>query len=587
MRVAPRMLMFTKMLKAPALCCDWLFNEASSDPIDTVSKRRSTLFFISCVLFYALYLITLQPGWVLGGGMWAEMATNYYANANDSSILVKLFATDAGYIPLPQRLIAYVGNAFNLAPASIPYYYTWAGILLTGSMVGAFCLSPFRALIRNDYLRLFTSISVLLVADFETRTFINFTYFAAFFVAVLTALALVKKNEECPRWAWVIPVLMASKPAVMAIFPAMFVAALVSKTRFRLITVSVVGIVIVQLISTSLSHSAGAFGIVYNFTTLDKVIATGGYFIGLLGAFTLGKGVSSELYSPLWLGAIALGICIIVIRKKKTPANALILVGLSLLFFNVLLNAFALSDAWNINMDKLKSVPLYRHIIVGYFGAILVMAGLIDACFTGKITGKSKGPQILAPFIFVAWFILSGWFGFSGKANRSPEFPMLNSSQWQEMSSAIESSGAICVPIDPIGWIYSKNCSKLNPQLTLENGIEYRSLQARNDFFSTTLFPPQPDAKKNLLSFAVLARPVLSTAFVQGQAELLMKDGSIKYLSGSRQLDVSGSLFMFTGNGAVSLADIERITLKFNAPINIAFYPREPGDQAAVLWMGN
>ncbi|NKW80861.1 hypothetical protein HGG72_11705 [Ochrobactrum pecoris] len=85
-------------------------------------NQRPKIFFIFVVLFYIFYQLLMQPSWVLGGGMWAEMATNYYPNANALSFVQKLLSTDAGYIPAPQRLIALVGNQLNLPAATIPYF---------------------------------------------------------------------------------------------------------------------------------------------------------------------------------------------------------------------------------------------------------------------------------------------------------------------------------------------------------------------------------------------------------------------------------------------------------------------------------
>ena len=56
---------------------------------------------------------------------------------------------------------------------------------------------------QSDGLRLLVALSVLALADYETRTFINFTYFAAFFILILSALALVSdKMDAPPGWAW-------------------------------------------------------------------------------------------------------------------------------------------------------------------------------------------------------------------------------------------------------------------------------------------------------------------------------------------------------------------------------------------------
>ncbi len=580
--------MLSQLIKTPRSIQNWLFKDDLNDEPLKHNETRPTLFFLTCILFYSLYLSVMQPEWVLAGGMWAEMATNYYVSANYPSLLVNLFATDAGYIPLPQRIIAYIGSSLSLPATAIPYYYTWSGILITASMVGAFCLSPFRLLIRSDHLRLLTSISILLVADFETRTFINFTYFSAFFVAIITALALVQKNEQCPWWAWLIPILMISKPAVLSTFPAMILVALVSKSRFRLITISVVLLCIAQFVNIYISHSAGGFSTVQTFSTTEKIIATGKFFLGLLGVFSTGTHTAPEFYRPIWLGVFALLLTVLIIGKKRTNASALILTGLSMLFFNVLLNAFALSDAWNIRMENLLSVPLYRHIAVGYFGVILVMTGMIGACVRlGKLNRSALAPA-LAPLLFLLWFFYSGWFTFASKINQAPTFPTIHNSQWQEMAPAIASSDSICIPIDPLGWIFSKNCSNLTPEVSFGSPIEYRPLVRQKEHFSIVITPPASIANKNLTSLAILAQPsTTSNALVQGEAVLNMKDGSTKYLSGTRQLNTSGSLLVFTKRGTTAISDIKYITLQFDTPVNIGFVSGEASDHPRIIWMGN
>lgn len=193
---------------------------------------------------------------------------------------------------------------------------------------------------------------------------------------------------------------MISKPAVLSTFPAMILVALVSKSRFRLITISVVLLCIAQFVNIYISHSAGGFSTVQTFSTTEKIIATGKFFLGLLGVFSTGTHTAPEFYRPIWLGVFALLLTVLIIGKKRTNASALILTGLSMLFFNVLLNAFALSDAWNIRMENLLSVPLYRHIAVGYFGVILVMTGMIGACVRlGKLNRSALAPA-LAPYCF-------------------------------------------------------------------------------------------------------------------------------------------------------------------------------------------
>jgi len=196
------------------------------------TSTRGNLAFLFVVIFYILHQLTLQPNWVLGGEMWAEMATNYYLNAESPSLLTKLFATDAGYIPIVPRIIALIGNQINIPATFTPYFYTFTALILSGMMVGCFCLSIFRKLLLSDSLRVVIAISVLMVADFETRTFVNFSYFSAFFIAIVTSLALKDKFEEVPWWAWLIPICIISKPAVASAIPAMVIASIFRRIDF-------------------------------------------------------------------------------------------------------------------------------------------------------------------------------------------------------------------------------------------------------------------------------------------------------------------------------------------------------------------
>lgn len=249
--------MDSKKLLWPHILRKWLFAGDDIVKADAGSEHRPFSLFLLCIVSYCLYLILMQPSWVLGGEMWAEMGSNYFPAASSPSILVKLFTTDAGYIPLPQRILAACGDLLNFSASSIAYFYTWSAIVLTGAMIGVFCLKPFRLLVSNDFLRFFSAITILLIADFETRTFINFTYFSAFFIAILTALALVDRSRDVPWWAWFIPIMILSKPTVLSVLPAMIVVAYVSKARFRLITALAVLFCFGQMIQMYLSNAAG------------------------------------------------------------------------------------------------------------------------------------------------------------------------------------------------------------------------------------------------------------------------------------------------------------------------------------------
>ena len=261
------------------------------------------ILFFSAILFCMGYSLALEPGWVLSGEMWDEMATNYFPNAQASSYITKLFSTDAGYIPLLPRLLALIANQFSLPAASVPYFYTWSAIICTGIILGSFCLQPFRVLIKSDALRFLTVVCIVMTADFQTRLFINFTYFSAFFVTIVTALALTERSAEIPRWAWFIPILMVSKPAVLAALPAMICVALVSQPRFRWITMVSFVLCIGQIMQIAISAKTGEAPYDKNTITFFATTITSlQYFFGFLGGCVLGPTFYMTKYFLLPLG---------------------------------------------------------------------------------------------------------------------------------------------------------------------------------------------------------------------------------------------------------------------------------------------
>ena len=66
--------------------------------------------------------------WLTSGEMWAETATNYYANAKSGNFFQSLFATDAGYWAFTLRIVSFIPVLFHLPAKAVPYFYNWAGI---------------------------------------------------------------------------------------------------------------------------------------------------------------------------------------------------------------------------------------------------------------------------------------------------------------------------------------------------------------------------------------------------------------------------------------------------------------------------
>jgi hypothetical protein len=482
------------------------FRDSRCPPINQRNSTPNKLF-IATILGYIIFLILTQASWVLGGEMWAEMSTNYFINASAPSIFDRLFSTDAGYIPLPQRMIALLGAEMKLSAAITPYYYTWTAIILTSAMVGSFCLRPFRKVVWNDYLRFFASASVLIVADFETRTFINFTYFATFFIAVVTALAFVEREKEIPGWSWFIPFLMLSKPAVLTVIPAMLLVSIVSGRRFRLITLSVIILCLAQGIRMVASHSGGTFAASSDFSIFEKITAAALYSFGFLANFVLGRAFLVSPHIKVASGTLLFLALLYVIYSRKSNSSALIIIGLSILSANFLLNAIALSDTWNINLKILNDIPLYRHNIASFFGSILIIIGLIQE-FSIFLTIKMKKHHlIIGPTLFLTWFVISGWIAYFG-LNRVPQVPVLLNSQWQPLAAAVDANGPLCVPIDPFGWVYGRSCRLLEKNTDLAHIGGFKNLSAPSELGVIVSALPKDLTSGHLMSVAIVVQPI-------------------------------------------------------------------------------
>jgi len=570
-------------------------DQASATESMETKNSLSSYYFYFILILYPLYLILLQPKWVLGGEMWAEMATNYFENAHSSNIWTLFFATDSGYIPLPQRILALIGRSLNLSTRVTPFFYTWTAIFFTSLMVGSFCLHPFRKLVKNDSLRLLAVIIVLICADFETRTFINFTYFAGFFITIITALALVENKNEVPFWCWISPILVISKPALLAVTPAMILVSIVSQSRFRRITFITIIFCIIQIGQMILSHTSGLFPSIVNYSLIEKGIASLLYFLGLLGGFTSGKIINPNKYFSTLIGILTLYKLLSTIKKNKNHANALLVVGLFNLLFNCILNTFVLSDTWNIKMENLNSVPLYRHVILGFSGVILSLTAYasnlhnqINSNVIDTSIKKQKW-QSWSPFkLLFVWFIMT-WLPYGLNISRDLNSPALQNSHWQLLSHQLEvSNDPICIPIDPLGWVYQRNCAILNPEINWFKKIEYREVPNIQEQRQIDIVLPNNITSSRILSIAILVKPIIiNENRVSAKVIFKMKGGSNLQWNGIRQLDPKGSLLLLTApSSSLLFQNIQSASLHFDQNVKIGYIADEPFSSPAILWMG-
>lgn len=545
---------------------------------------RGAILFWAAVLFHVVYLLALQPGWLLGGAMWAEMGPNYFDNANAPSLYQNFFAVDAGYVPLPQRIVAYIGALFSIPAVSVPYYYSWMSVALISLLICSFLIERFRAVIESDGLRLLVVIAVLMVADFESRTFINFTYFSVFFIGAVIALALSDRKNDLPLWAWLVPFLFVSKPAVMTILPVLVFAALLRPGRIRAIAVVSVLFCLVQVARMVVSANTGWTPLQHSDSSLFyKGYLALVYTVTLFGRFLLGPDFQAGFGTFAVVGSLVLAILGLAFAKVIN-ARPLLLVGVGLVAFTALLNCLAFSLVWTDSFQPVVTdFRISRYILTAYIGFVFVVAAC--AAILASAAARFRFGRLAAVVIFSLWFIGTGWASYGTKISRQWVAPGLGNSYWKEFSGAIDQGVTpLCVPIDPFPWLYGRNCERLTP--LAEQNYVLKQIKKSDEGYLLEVPISASVQSRNLVSIALFIKPASdSDSDIRGRALVEDMQGQVHELHARRVLPSTGGLLLFTQLSGQYIESFKRIRIVFEQPVDVA-YQSSNQSQPSIVLMG-
>lgn len=554
-----------------------------------VNLGAPNLLLVAIVLFHIFFLLFMQPNWMLGGHMWAESATNYFANSLSPNYLNRLFATDFGYVPFPQRLIALIPTIFHLKAAWIPYFYNWSATIISSLLVGSFCLSSFKKLISNDFLRFLSCLAVLIMADFQTRTFVSFSYFAGFFILIITALAAVDDENNVPRLSWMIPIFICSKPSILATLPAMVAISFRSKPRFRFITLTSLFFGFFQIIQLAVSWQTGnlELGQSQNASILEKLYNSFRYFLGFLGGYTFRSTFRENAILFIFAGVLVLVICIYLAFNRKNPDRLVIPISLSAIFFSLLINCFAFTGEFNRDLKQLGGLPINRHNMVAFSGLVFLIAFCCNLLAEHKLLLKiPKLKRLSAISFFLAWFVGRGWLSHGFEISKENHSPWIYNSQWQKLAKQIDNGiEPLCVPIDPLNWIYGKNCKFLNPPQW--GSSKQAFLKINQSFF---IKPSDYNVNGNLASFALLIGKTETSASAKKfkiNTLFKLKNGEEFSLKDESTLQGDLGLYQITGFKQLRLDEIQFIKLRFDKSVLLTLSESKDGQVPLVFWMGS
>lgn len=559
-------------------------------------SSRPIYLFSSSVLIYIVTQLFYQPNFIFSGGLWAEAATNYFANGSSSDWRVKLFATDSGYIPLPQRIISLVVDVMGVPYGSIPYVYTFTAIALSGILVAIFCLKPFRALIQNDWNRFVIVLVVLAFSEWGVRTYINFTYYGVFTLVVIAALGLSSYSKEMrvPIYFWPLLILALSKPAFLALTP-LFLTLVFCKNRlrsWRVFGAIFTSLAIVQLVRLIVSRQAGVFdrGAVFSFKSM--VTDTIQYVLGVPGSLVFGISPKpQDLIIILTCGLLLLALSVLVFLRRELNSSILLLCGWVTLVGSVTLNAFTLFDSWNTTGVPANNVSVSNHSLGAYYSGLIIIFGLVYVGIQElqkiplfKMTKKLQ--TVVFPTFFalvtLLWLVSSGWVTYLSGVSREPTWPVSGNTKWEESYSQINNPNyEACIPIDPYGWVYSTSCMNITGMNTRGDSIAREAGSG-----STLLLPPELTSDMNLKSIAVATRPgTTASTLVRLNLEVLTKQGGLIRTSGQANIPLTGGIVQITFSPSISASEIQRITVTPDTNVIFTGTETHEGLRLVGLWL--
>ena len=558
--------------------------KVSSNHID-----RTHFFLGLIVMGNLLYTLVKFPNYIFSGAMWAEMGVNFFPISRASDVRTVFFSPDAGYIPFGLRLISWIFKLLGVSTSTIPYVYSVSAILGASLLVGFFCLKRFRILIPSDSVRFLVALLVIITADFETRTYINFSYFAVFFVFI--NVAIMYKKQFSTHVFVLFPILVFTKPVLLAILPILLFSFFSSnRTKLqKMIFFSILVATVIQVLTIISSNSDGVFRQEEKTSLLQLIKNLFTYFFATF-AIPLNQFFPTSVTTKVLLGLAFFSIIMCVALIVRNQLSVLAYFGLTTLFFITAVNTFAVSAHFNSSYSLLSGMPLFRYIVpVIDIGIILLACTVINfflivnyfftksemRIFWNRIANATLSVGLIYSVFFASSYI------------NQPVSPALFNSQWVRMSTVIDSGDPVCVPIDPAGWTYGRGCRLLNSDFNWTGFGGYNeSIVVRvNELF--TLDIPKNTDWIGLQGLGLLVKPRTNEnlrLFATLKIELKTKE--IVQVETFQNANANGFLLFFHLPEAVLFEDVSTISLEASSDLFVGIQsPLKP--DPATLWYGN
>lgn len=542
----------------------------TNGPTEENPKVCRAAFAIMTVLFMAMIYIFdssiyLEP-------TYAEAVTNFLHYAREESFAANLLITDAGYLPLFQRLITllYV-KVLRIPSAYVLYIMQLTACFLCSMTWAFFVLHPFCQWMRLQN-RILVSL-LLMITCFceETIFFTNFVYWGI----ALLLLLMISRMEEFTWIAYIVllvcgALICLSKGAYVIMLPFMLIYLIFFYSDISLRKRIYAGVISAASLM-QLLYSFGGSGEGSSWISGENMGQIG-YWIKLIcrmfiefSAYLLapfGTTVQS-LRGLIVVLAVIIGIAVMVgfVKKILLPGihgekrNEQWIAIYTMILFQFIVIAFylvtvkSIPGSWSgicrIHFDQMgDKYEIFSN--VAYYMLLIVGSGLVKQAVevlavrsgkwkcAGAIAGQYGILLVLVLFcISNPMLRLSGWSEAKASDSRVYEKD-INASWWN--SKGIISENAFFVPVRADNWAYSRNITlyQVGSEQYFEetSGINLGEIESG---YHAEYRVTDPEVTNNLIEI-MIDRPMRIGMQVY-QAELLDAEGHV--LAVAEQLDAN------------------------------------------------
>jgi hypothetical protein len=404
---------------------------------------------------------------------------------------------------------------------------------------------------------------------------------------ILACLILLAKGKFEAKYFLIVPLLINSKPLLLALLPIFYfliIGWIRKKHRGAIILSLAVTLLSVFQIYTILeSRKTGVLSQQLKPNLFEILSSAAGYSFGFLSKpFTLFLGIIGT--AQIVIGFVILLLIVFLMKVEWIHNKRAVAIILISVFNFMLLNSIAMSDTFNTNFLLFaNATPVFRY-TVPIIGALVLLAGILADQFNSakKQVGGSKNISalLISPIV-----IMMCVFGL--RQIDEPVSPTLYSSHWAENSIAIDNGGAICVPVNPNGWTFGRECRVIAQGVTWPspNGLFRGEIKTESNY---SLELNGVRDFENIMGFGILVAPMSQkTTNLSVTIEVQLKNGDVERIVETHQINGSGSLIYSSIFPALKIESIATVKVNFSSKLFLINQPANYEDGLLATIYGN